>query len=121
MAVHPSDPQTAWFVPAVKDEIRIPRDGALSVTLRVPRGSVRGVTRLEGFDMFEDMKRRIQEDVVQKLFTVELAREAAPEVELQALDRLFARGLTGQAVAMVAAARWITGTTMPTSHRSVRP
>jgi len=38
----------------------------------------------EGFDMFEDMKRRIQEDVVQKLFTVELARESvAPEVELQ--------------------------------------
>src|SRR5207247_8427731 len=38
----------------------------------------------EGFDMFEDMKRRIQEEVVQKLFTVELARESvAPEVELQ--------------------------------------
>ena len=38
----------------------------------------------EGFDMFEDMKRRIQEDVVQKLFTVELARESvAPQVELQ--------------------------------------
>ena len=38
----------------------------------------------EGFDMFEDMKRRIEEDVVQKLFTVELARESvAPEIELQ--------------------------------------
>lgn len=30
-------------------------DGALSVTLRVPRGSVRGVTRLEGFDTFETL------------------------------------------------------------------
>lgn len=29
--------------------------GALSVTLRVPRGSVRGVTRLEGFDTFETL------------------------------------------------------------------
>jgi hypothetical protein len=30
-------------------------EGALSVTLRVPRGSVRGVTRLEGFDTFETL------------------------------------------------------------------
>jgi preprotein translocase SecA subunit len=38
----------------------------------------------EGYDMFEDMSHRIQEDVVQKLFTVELARESvAPELELQ--------------------------------------
>jgi preprotein translocase SecA subunit len=38
----------------------------------------------EGYDMFEDMGHRIQEDVVQKLFIVELARESvAPEVELQ--------------------------------------
>ena len=38
----------------------------------------------EGFDMFEDMVHRIQEDVIQKLFTVELARETAPqEIELQ--------------------------------------
>jgi photosystem II stability/assembly factor-like uncharacterized protein len=32
VAVHPKDPQTAWFVPGIKDEIRMPRDGALSVT-----------------------------------------------------------------------------------------
>ena len=32
VAVHPRDPLTAWFVPAVKDEMRLPRDGALSVT-----------------------------------------------------------------------------------------
>lgn len=32
VAVHPEDPDTAWFVPAVKDEQRIPVDGKLVVT-----------------------------------------------------------------------------------------
>ncbi len=32
VAAHPSDPQTAWFAPAVKDERRIPVDAALCVT-----------------------------------------------------------------------------------------
>jgi hypothetical protein len=32
VATHPTAPQTAWFVPAIKDEIRMPRDGALCVT-----------------------------------------------------------------------------------------
>jgi len=32
VAAHPQDPLTAWFVPAIKDELRVPRDGALSVT-----------------------------------------------------------------------------------------
>jgi BNR/Asp-box repeat len=32
VAAHPNDPLTAWFVPAIKDELRVPRDGALSVT-----------------------------------------------------------------------------------------
>jgi len=32
VAVHPREPDTAWFVPAIKDEMRIPRDGALAVT-----------------------------------------------------------------------------------------
>jgi preprotein translocase SecA subunit len=37
----------------------------------------------EGYDMFEDMIHRKEEDVIQKLFTVELARESvAPQVEL---------------------------------------
>jgi photosystem II stability/assembly factor-like uncharacterized protein len=31
-AVHPQDPDTAWFVPGVKDEARYPVDGALTVT-----------------------------------------------------------------------------------------
>jgi hypothetical protein len=32
VVAHPNDPQTAWFVPALKDEIRVPRDGAMCVT-----------------------------------------------------------------------------------------
>lgn len=32
VAVHPDDPDTAWFVPAVKDERRVPVDGKLVVT-----------------------------------------------------------------------------------------
>ena len=31
VAVHPQDPQTAWFVPGIKDELRVPCDAALSV------------------------------------------------------------------------------------------
>lgn len=31
-AVHPKDPQTAWFVPGIKDEQRIPVDGQFCVT-----------------------------------------------------------------------------------------
>ena len=32
VAVHPGDPDTAWFVPAVKDEMRIPVDGNVVVS-----------------------------------------------------------------------------------------
>lgn len=32
VAVHPRDPETAWFVPAIKDEHRIPADGRVVVT-----------------------------------------------------------------------------------------
>lgn len=32
VAVHPRDPDTAWFVPEIKDEKRIPKDGRLVVT-----------------------------------------------------------------------------------------
>lgn len=32
VAVHPQDPQTAWFIPGIKDEFRIPCDAALCVT-----------------------------------------------------------------------------------------
>jgi len=32
VAAHPKDPLTAWFVPAIKDELRYPADGRLVVT-----------------------------------------------------------------------------------------
>src|SRR5439155_9622605 len=32
VVVHPRDPDTGWFVPEIKDEERIPRDGKLVVT-----------------------------------------------------------------------------------------
>lgn len=32
VAVHPNEPDTAWFVPGIKDELRIPIDGKLIVT-----------------------------------------------------------------------------------------
>lgn len=32
VAVHPDDPDTAWFVPAVKDEFRFPQDGKFVVS-----------------------------------------------------------------------------------------
>ncbi len=32
VAVHPDEPDTAWFVPGIKDELRIPKDGELVVT-----------------------------------------------------------------------------------------
>jgi hypothetical protein len=32
VAAHPTDPDTAWFVPAIKDELRIPVDNKLVVT-----------------------------------------------------------------------------------------
>lgn len=38
VAVHPNDPQTAWFVPAVKDECRVPPDGRMVVNRTVDGG-----------------------------------------------------------------------------------
>lgn len=32
VAVHPTEPDTAWFMPGVKDELRVPVDGRLVVT-----------------------------------------------------------------------------------------
>lgn len=32
VAAHPRDPQTAWFVPAIKDELRVPVNGAMVVS-----------------------------------------------------------------------------------------
>ena len=32
VAAHPHDPLTAWFVPAISDEVRVPVDGRMVVT-----------------------------------------------------------------------------------------
>ncbi|WP_146443969.1 WD40/YVTN/BNR-like repeat-containing protein [Botrimarina colliarenosi] len=39
VAVHPNDPDTAWFVPAVKDESRYPVDAALAVAKTTDGGA----------------------------------------------------------------------------------
>jgi hypothetical protein len=56
VAVHPKDPQTAWFVPAMKDELRMPRDGAMAVTRTRDGGktwqSLRGgLPQTDAFDL----------------------------------------------------------------------
>ena len=46
VVVHPRDPDTAWFVPEIKDEKRIPRDGKLVVSrTRDGGGSFEVLTR----------------------------------------------------------------------------
>ena len=47
MVLHPRDPDTAWFVPEIKDEKRIPRDGRLVVT-RTRDGAKSFVTLTNG-------------------------------------------------------------------------
>lgn len=39
VAVHPQQPDTAWFVPAIKDECRIPVDGKFVITRTTDGGS----------------------------------------------------------------------------------
>ncbi len=56
VATHPKDPQTAWFVPGVKDEFRYPRDGALAVSRTQDGGktwqSLRdGLPQRDAFDL----------------------------------------------------------------------
>ena len=45
VAVHPNEPDTAWFVPAMKDEERIPVDGQLVVTRTRDGGATFDVLR----------------------------------------------------------------------------
>jgi hypothetical protein len=45
-AVHPNDPDTAWFVPAIDDELRVPVDGKFVVTRTRDGG--------ESFDVLTD-------------------------------------------------------------------
>jgi photosystem II stability/assembly factor-like uncharacterized protein len=51
VAVHPRDPRTAWFVPAVKDECRVPVDGKLVVAR----------TR-DGGESFETLRRGLPQE-----------------------------------------------------------
>ena len=45
VAVHPRDPDTAWFVPAVKDEHRLPADGSVVVARTRDGGATYEVLR----------------------------------------------------------------------------
>ena len=56
VAAHPKDPLTAWFVPAIKDEMRVPRDGALAVTRTNDGGKTwtsfrKGLPQRDAFDL----------------------------------------------------------------------
>ena len=56
VAAHPKDPLTAWFVPAIKDEMRVPRDGALAVTRTSDGGKTwetfkMGLPQRDAFDL----------------------------------------------------------------------
>lgn len=55
-AVHPHDPDTAWFVPAIKDEKRIPVDGRVVVTRTRDAGTSfqvlrEGLPRVHAYDL----------------------------------------------------------------------
>ena len=56
VAVHPADPKTAWFVPAVKDECRVPVDGRF-VAMRTRDGGAsfetlsRGLPEQAAYDL----------------------------------------------------------------------
>ena len=56
VAAHPRQAQIAWFVPAIKDEIRMPRDGALCVTRTDDGGQSwevmrHGLPQRDGYDL----------------------------------------------------------------------
>jgi photosystem II stability/assembly factor-like uncharacterized protein len=56
VVAHPKDPLTAWFVPAIKDELRVPRDGALAVTRTNDGGKTwesfhNGLPQRDAFDL----------------------------------------------------------------------
>ena len=56
VAVHPNDPDTAWFVPAIKDEKRIPADGKVVVNRTTDGGKSfelfgRGLPQEHAYDL----------------------------------------------------------------------
>lgn len=69
VAVHPADPDTAWFVPAVKDEHRVPVDGKLVVN-RTTDGGQTFTALSDGLP---------QEDAYDLVFRHALAIDAAGE------------------------------------------
>lgn len=53
---HPRDPNTAWFAPAIKDELRMPRDGKFVVTRTRDGGKTfeslrKGLPQQDAFDL----------------------------------------------------------------------
>ena len=56
VVVHPRAPDTAWFVPEIKDERRVPRDGRLVVTRTRDAGRsfevlTRGLPQTHAYDI----------------------------------------------------------------------
>lgn len=56
VAAHPEDPDTAWFVPAIKDEARYPVDGSVCVTRTRDGGAsfevlTRGLPQSHAYDL----------------------------------------------------------------------
>jgi photosystem II stability/assembly factor-like uncharacterized protein len=56
VAVHPRDPKTAWLVPAIKDEVRMPREGAMYVHRTIDGGTTwqaqrNGLPQQDAFDL----------------------------------------------------------------------
>jgi len=56
VAAHPKDPLTAWFVPAIKDEMRVPRDGKFAITRTTDGGKTwqtfrDGLPQRDAFDL----------------------------------------------------------------------
>jgi len=56
VVVHPKEPETAWFIPAVKDEKRYPRDGRVVVTRTKDGGKsfrtlTKGLPQVHAYDL----------------------------------------------------------------------
>jgi len=73
VAVHPRDPSTAWFVPAVKDELRIPVDGRLVVNRTRDGGQTftacsTGLPREQAYDLVYRHGLEVAPDGVQLAF-----------------------------------------------------
>lgn len=68
VVVHPEDPQTAWFVPGVKDECRVPVDGKLVV-----------IRTRDGGESFESLNQGLPEDSFDLVYRHALDIDASGE------------------------------------------